>query len=186
LEFVVWHKESSIHERFPVSLPHSLSKDWSNLEKTKVPSAAALAAARRFSASTDSRNFSKLRVMKSDFPLQNLPQHVPMATGFVLGAMTHHRHRAPLAKRLQQAQRELLPEVLDGLASLVNCPALEEFLAVAAAEFAPSDFAGLDGFQKLLARTEARHPDIIAGRGQASTAKPGGQDSQSIFPRFDG
>ena len=104
----------------------------------------------------------------------------------VLGAMAHQSHRAALGELLEKPQREFLPMVLDGLVSPVYGSALEKFFPVAKTERAPTDPAGKELLQQLLARPEICHPDVVSGCGHAATPKSRGQDSQSILLRLDG
>ena len=120
-------------------------------------------------------------LVASDFSLQDFLEHVPVAMRFILGAMAHQSHGLALGQFLEQAQREFLAEVLNDSVALINCPAFEQFLAVAATELAPTDYAGQHGAKERLARAEVRHPDIAAGGRHPAAAKAGGQNAQAIL-----
>src|ERR1041384_2156149 len=125
------------------------------------------------------------RIFPSDLSFQDRLQDMPVAMGFVFVAMAQQSHRLALGQLLEKSQGKLLPVVLDRPISLVNRSAFEQFLAVPAAELAPTHPARKHLVQRLLARSEVRHPHVVSGCGHPATTKPGREDSQSILARFN-
>src|SRR5581483_10642761 len=98
----------------------------------------------------------------SDLPRQQSLQQVPVTVRLVLGAMAKKRHIAGASERLQKPQREFLTMVLDGAVARVHATAFGALLAIAAGKLGPIGLAGQNIMQKLLARTEIGHPDVVA------------------------
>ena len=72
-----------------------------------------------------------------DSGFDELPLEVSVAAESVLRAMAHQRVGSSFRQRLEQAEHALLTVVLDVAVALVDGPALEQLLAVTAAELGP-------------------------------------------------
>jgi hypothetical protein len=76
--------------------------------------------------------------------------------------------------------------VLNGSAALVDRAIKEKFLSILLCKLRPRETLILDRAKKSLARTKIRHPDVVARRWQASTAKASHQNSKAISLAIDG
>ena len=108
-----------------------------------------------------------------------------MALWLLFPAMAHQRDVPCRGEPFDQAERELLPMVLDGPAASIHGPVHEQLSAVLQKESRPADPTSLPTSQKSLARTKRGHPDIVSARRQATPAKPRGEDAKSVPTRVD-
>ena len=117
--------------------------------------------------------------------LQDSLKEVPVAMRFLFGAMTQECYGGALAQSLQKPEGEFLPMIFDGGVASVEGSGFAQLFQVTVAERAPADQTRLEFPQQLLARAEARHPDIIARHRHAASTKPGDQDAQPVLARFN-
>ena len=122
----------------------------------------------------------------SDLSEQKPLKEVPVAMRFLFRAMAQQRHGRPFAQRLQKPEREFLAVIFDGCVASIHRVAFAQFFQVTTTELTPADRPRLEFSQQPFARAEVRHPDMISRRGHAPASKPGDQDAQPVFVRFNG
>ena len=121
-----------------------------------------------------------------DLSLEDLLQEVPVAMRFIFRAVTQESHRSLTGQVLEQAERELLPVVLDLLVAVIDSAVFAQLPQVEPAEFRPRDFSGENGLPQLFTRPEICHPDIVAIARHAAATTARGQYAQSIHLSLDG
>ena len=109
-----------------------------------------------------------------------------MAVWLIFGAMAHHRHGSAFGQLLEQTEGEFLAVIFDGAIAAVNGATFKQFVPVTTSELGPGNLSIQHRAQQSFAGTKVGHPNIVAGGGQATAAKAGGQNPESIFGRFHG
>jgi hypothetical protein len=71
--------------------------------------------------------------------------------------------------------------IFDVAITLVDTPSFFKFVSVATPELIPVDLTGPQCVEKVFARRQIRHPNIIEFSWQASSAHAGCKNAQSIF-----
>ena len=109
-----------------------------------------------------------------------------MAVCFVLAAMTQQGHTPLAAQRLQEAKGELLTMVLDRPVLGVHRAGFEKLPAVPSPEHGSAHMPRVKCPQKLLARAEIGHPDVVTRLAQTSAVEACHKDAQAIQCRSIG
>lgn len=80
----------------------------------------------------------------------------------ILITVAHDGDGIPFGEGLEKTQGKLLTVIFNSPIALVDCPALKELFTIPSTEFCPSNTFIASLFEKLLARPETSHPDIVS------------------------
>src|SRR6188768_3698990 len=100
--------------------------------------------------------------------------------------MAHQCDVLPLGERLDEAQGELLPVVLDGAAFRVDGARRSQLADVFASEGGPGDLSVEVALEQRLGRAQGVDPGVVAIRGKAPAAETSGEDAKAVLFRIDG
>lgn len=107
-----------------------------------------------------------------------------MTVPLLLRALAHQGNSFAFRKFCEQTQREFLAVIFDGAIATVNGSAFKQFHPVTTSKLRPGDSPGKKGARQGFAGPGIRHPHLVAGGRQVTTAKSGRENSQTI-PDFN-
>jgi len=124
---------------------------------------------------------SAAQVSASDAVTQNqFPEQTSVTPILVFRAMAHQRDMARAGEPLDETQSEFLSVILDAAAARIDGPVHEQFGSVPASKLGPRESASLTSLEEPLARSQGRHPDVVAARRHTAATKARCQNPKTI------